>query len=99
MSLKSAYDSCKSTPFSFSVLAVTAAGSISIILALSSSLWLESKPESESESHFVSLGLWRICFRDFQHPSVKFDDVFNGCYYFYGHKSESIPSWLQPGIS
>ncbi|GFY56375.1 uncharacterized protein TNIN_413761 [Trichonephila inaurata madagascariensis] len=95
MSLKSAFDSCKSTPFSFSVFAVTSAGCISLILALSSPFWLESKPESES--NFVSLGLWKVCFREFQNPSIKYDDVFDGCYYFYGHKSENIPNWLQPG--
>ncbi|XP_055938837.1 uncharacterized protein LOC129968700 [Argiope bruennichi] len=95
MNLKFAYDSCKSTPFSIPALTFAVIGCISLIVALSSPRWLESEPESKS--NFVRLGLWSVCFRDYQHPSLKFDGVFNGCYSLHGQKSKSIRNWLHPG--
>lgn len=96
MNLKFAYDSCKSTPFSIPALTFAVIGCISLIVALSSPRWLESEPESKS--NFARLGLWSVCFRNYQHPSMKFDDVFHGCYSLYGQKSKSIRNWLHPGI-
>ncbi|GIY42858.1 uncharacterized protein CDAR_246801 [Caerostris darwini] len=95
MNLKSAFNSCKSTPFSIPAFTFAVIGCISLIIALCSAKWLESQPESKS--NFVRLGLWNVCFREYQHPSLKFDDVFNGCYSLYGHKSKSIRNWLHPG--
>ncbi|KAG8185110.1 hypothetical protein JTE90_014585 [Oedothorax gibbosus] len=95
MNLRSGYDAFRSTPFSTAAFTFALIGCVSLIVALSSPEWLESKPESNS--NFVRLGLWKVCFRQYQHPSLKFDGVFNGCYSLHGHKSESIRNWLQPG--
>lgn len=96
MNLRSGYHACRSTPFSIAAFTFAVIGCVSLIIALSSPEWLESKPESNS--NFVRLGLWKVCFRQYQHPSLKFDGFFNGCYPLHGHKSESIRNWLQPGI-
>lgn len=85
---------CKS-PYSFGAFGFAILGFLTLVIALSSPYWLVSKPDSGS--NFVRLGLWSICFKEYQHPSLKFDNVFDGCYSLHGRKSDSIRNLLQPG--
>ncbi|XP_042896666.1 uncharacterized protein [Parasteatoda tepidariorum] len=85
---------CKS-PYSVGAFAFAILGCLTLIIALSSPYWLVSNPDSGS--NFVRLGLWNVCFKEYRHPSLKFDSIFDGCYSFHGHRSETIRNLLQPG--
>ncbi|KFM64543.1 hypothetical protein X975_08853, partial [Stegodyphus mimosarum] len=90
----SSFRNCKTSPFAISAFVFAAVACACLIIALASPYWLVSKQDSD----FVRMGLWRICFNNYQHPSMQYDNVFDGCYSIHGHKSESIRNWLQPGI-
>jgi hypothetical protein len=94
VSYKSVLFYCKTYPFSCCAFVLAILGCVSLIVAVSSPFWLVSR--ADSDSGFVRLGLWRVCFSRYQHANPDFQHILDGCYPLHRHKSEIMRNWLQP---
>ena len=52
-----------------------------LVVAFATPYWYQSFPDAFSE--FKNLGLWEVCFEEFQHPKDKDADIFTGCWWVY----------------
>lgn len=91
LTCKSSLYYCKTYPYCLSAFVLAALGCVSLTIAVSSPFWLESKEDSD----FIRLGLWSVCFRRYEHPTL--GHHLDGCYPLHRHKSEDMRKWLQPG--
>ncbi|XP_022668839.1 uncharacterized protein LOC111267036 [Varroa jacobsoni] len=71
--------------------------SLVLLVAYAAPYWLESYWETRSETQFIRLGLWEVCFNRYMHPPYQYDEVFDGCHWIHGYYYQNIRDWLMPG--
>ncbi|XKL60555.1 hypothetical protein PGB90_007612 [Kerria lacca] len=70
-----------------------------IVLAFVSSSWLVTDGEIEdSKLKFENLGLWIVCFKNFEDPKHWYDVKFTECWWVYEEEFYIIHQFLLPGF-
>ncbi|XP_055387950.1 uncharacterized protein LOC129616353 isoform X2 [Condylostylus longicornis] len=67
---------------------------IFLLMSFCSPYWMESYPESQS--HFINMGLWEYCFKQFHYPYYQFPRSFSGCHNIFSNEYYVIREWLVP---
>ena len=70
------------------------AGLCLLVICLASPSWLVSWQDTQSP--FVGMGPWQICFNKFRFPRLQFDVLFHGCHPMWGSTYHQIREWLMP---
>ena len=65
-----------------------------LIISHASPSWLVSWEDTQSP--FVRMGPWQICFQRFRFPRLQFDVLFQGCSSMWGQTYHQIREWLMP---
>ena len=65
-----------------------------LVVSHASPSWLVSWQDTQSP--FVRMGPWQICFQRFRFPRLQFDVLFNGCSSMWGRTYYQIREWLMP---
>lgn len=74
--------------------ALTALGSIFIIIAFTTPNWLVNDGQTE-HPRFDKLGLWEVCFKDFQDENRFYDTKFSGCWWMFQEELNIIKNFLR----
>ena len=73
---------------------VGVAGLFLLVICFASPSWLVSWQDTQSP--FVGMGPWQICFNRFRFPRLQFDVLFTGCHPMWGSTYHQIREWLMP---
>ena len=73
---------------------VGVAGLFLLVISFASPSWLVSWQDTQSP--FIGMGPWQICFNRFRFPRLQFDVLFTGCHPMWGHTYHQIREWLMP---
>ena len=65
-----------------------------LVVSHASPSWLVSWQDTQSP--FVRMGPWQICFNRFRFPRLQFDVLFHGCSSMWGRTFHQIREWLMP---
>jgi len=71
-------------------------GGVLLLMSFCSPYWLQSW--SATNSPFVNMGIWEVCFFKFRYPKRQFDILMTGCYSVWGSSKDvrEIREWLLP---
>ena len=67
---------------------------ILLLISMAAPYWLVSWEDTQSP--FVRLGPWEVCFNRFRYPKLQYDHVFTGCHALWGYEYRLIREWLMP---
>lgn len=73
---------------------VGVAGLFLLVISFASPSWLVSWQDTQSP--FIGMGPWQICFNRFRFPRLQFDVLFTGCHPMWGNTYHQIREWLMP---
>lgn len=68
---------------------------ILLAIAFVTPYWLES--ERHPDQKFRRLGLWEVCFENFQDPYHRYDRIVTGCKFLFDEDYSFISEFLRPG--
>jgi len=72
-------------------------GGVLLLMAFCSPYWLQSWEDTQSP--FVSMGIWEACFYRFRYPRNQIDKLFTGCHQIWGTEYRELREWLlQPWL-
>ncbi|XP_052854680.1 uncharacterized protein LOC128263645 [Drosophila gunungcola] len=87
-----AFNYCTRVALCISVLSV-----VFFVIAFSTPYWLVTDGRSQ-DPRFTNLGLWEVCFNNFQDIHRFFDNRFNGCMWVFEEEYYIIHDFLLPGF-
>jgi hypothetical protein len=69
-------------------------GGVLLLIAFCSPYWLQSW--SATNSPFINMGIWEICFFRFRYPKMQKDILFTGCNPIWGNTYRDMREWILP---
>ncbi|KAF2901380.1 hypothetical protein ILUMI_04808 [Ignelater luminosus] len=85
------------TKTGLSAIVLTVTGFIFVLIAFCTPCWLETDGKI-ANPQFIRIGLWEVCFKNFEEFRHQYDTRFTGCWWVFEEEYYIIHDFLLPGF-